>query len=668
MQIVDWILVVGCLLLVLAIGFYTQGYMKSVADFMSAGRVARRYLLAVSKGEQGAGAVVFIGAFEVINHAGFCPSWWGWLPAPILLVVSIFGFVVYRYRETRVMTLGQFYEVRYSRNLRLFAGGLGFFAGLLNFGIIPVIGAKAMVYFLGLPVGLHVMGLDIPTYIILMTIFLVTNVFVVLSGGLITIMMTNCAEGIISQVFNLVVIFGLISIFSWSDINATLSNHPQGQSFLNPLDSFHVKDFNIWLMLMGIFGSIYGTMAWQNQSSYNSAPLTAHESVMGGLLGRWRGMGQAAVVTLLAVCAMTYLHHPHYSADAAVVHAELAKIPNAQTREEMEIPVALTHLLPSGVRGCLCAILILGILGGDSTHLHSWGTLFVQDVLMPLRRTPFSPGQHIRILRWSIIGVAVFVFFFGIYFPLADYISMWWTVTMSIYIGGAGAVIIGGLYWKKGTTAGAWSGFFTGFVASMAGIAAQQIYGKAFPLNGAQISFFTMLLAITAYLAVSILTFKEDFNMDRMLHRGAYAPMEEAIRKDLDEKRKVSFLSRIIGINEDFSLADKWVAAGLFAWTMAFFAIAFLGSLAYLLFPWPASVWSEFWHVTAIVIPIAMSAITAVWFTWGGLRDTIDLFRRLSQEKVNALDSGFVVDHQNMDERAGTLPAAPAPVDRSEAV
>ena len=35
---------------------------------------------------------------------------------------------------------------------------------------------------------------------------------------------------------------------------------------------------------------------------------------------------------------------------------------------------------------------------------------------------------------------------------------------MAVYVGGAGAAIIGGLYWKKGTTAGATSALFTGSV------------------------------------------------------------------------------------------------------------------------------------------------------------------------------------------------------------
>jgi SSS family solute:Na+ symporter len=45
MQLLDWILVVGSLLIVLGVALYTQTYMKRVADFLSAGRVARRYLL-----------------------------------------------------------------------------------------------------------------------------------------------------------------------------------------------------------------------------------------------------------------------------------------------------------------------------------------------------------------------------------------------------------------------------------------------------------------------------------------------------------------------------------------------------------------------------------------------------------------------------------------------
>src|SRR5471030_1305485 len=99
---------------------------------------------------------------------------------------------------------------------------------------------------------------------------------------------------------------------------------------------------------------------------------------------------------------------------------------------------------------------------------------------------------------------------------------MWFTVTQAIYTGGAGAAIIGGLYWKKGTAQGAWAALLTGSGLSVGGIIARQIYGDQFPLNGMQISFFATLAAIAVYGLVSLLTCREDFNMDRMLHRGAH--------------------------------------------------------------------------------------------------------------------------------------------------
>lgn len=651
MHLIDWLIVCGSLLIVLAIGFYTQQYAKSVADFLSAGRVARRYLLAVAKGEMAAGAVVFVAAWEGMAQAGLATGWWRFLAEPIGLFVAIVGFVIYRYRETRAMTLGQFFEIRYSKAFRLFAGSLGFFAGLVNFGIIPAVGARFMVYFLELPPDLILFGFTLPTYIPLMGAFLLVNLFVTLMGGLITIMMTNCVEGIVSQILYLVLIFGLLSTFHWSQINQVLSDRPPGQSWLNPMDSLGLKDFNIWFILMIAVVNIYGTMAWQNQSSYQSAPLTAHEARMGGLLGRWREMGKAAVIGLLGICAITYLHHPDFAVQASHVRLEVSKIADPQIREQMNIPIAITHLLPTGFKGALCAILLLGICGGDANHLHSWGSLFIQDVILPFRKKALTPEQHIRVLRLSMAGVALFAFFFGCLFRQTEYIQMWWSVTQSIYMGGAGAAIIGGLYWKRGTTAGAWTGMLTGTFLSLGGILARQVYGDAFPFNGVQIAFYTMLIAVTTYVVVSLLTFREAFNLDRMLHRGAYAVIPKELGEEvIQPPRRKSSWSKIIGYDENFTLSDKYIAGGLFGWTMLFCLIMVFGTLWNLVQPWPLAVWSEFWHVNAVGIPIVIAVVTCAWFTWGGISDSIALFKQLGKERVNSLDNGAVIDHRNLEE------------------
>lgn len=656
MHTLDWILVAACLAAVLAIGLYTQRYVKSVADFLSAGRLARRYLLTIASGEMGAGTIIYVAMFEVLKNSGFGTWWWGYIGGPIGLLIAISGFIQYRYRETRAMTLGQFFEIRYSRRFRLFAGALAFFAGLVNFGIIPMVEARVMVYLLGFPPQLHIAGTALQTYIPVMACLLLIDLFVTLSGGLITMIVTNFMEGIITQVLTMVIVIGLLCMFSWPQMYQMLSNRPRGQSFINPFDSFSLKDFNIWYIAMGIIMGVF-TTGWQNQSAYGSAPLTPHEGRMGGLMGRVRGLGMGVLV-LLCLCAMTYLQNPQFADGARQVRADVAAIADVKLQKQMEIPIAVSHLLPMGLKGALCTILLLGTIGGQSNHLHSWGSIFIQDVVLPFRRKEFTPHQHLRYLRCSIAGVAVAVFIFGCFFRQTEYIMMWWSITAAIFCGGAGVAIICGLYWKKGTVTGAWAGMLTGSILSVGGIIARQIYGDKIPLNGQQIAFSVMFLAYGVYAVVSRLTCREDFNMDRMLHRGVYAAIKEKVGEP-DEplaSRKLNW-GKIIGYDENFTRGDKWIAGGLFAWSMMFVTIMVVGSICYRIHPWPDWVWGEYWHYYVIVIPLLFAFVITPWFLWGGLRDLRDLFRRLSQQTVNPLDNGTIVGHQNRDEAAITVEA-----------
>ena len=641
MALLDWIAVGVSLALVLAIAACTGRYLKSVADYMAGGRCAGRYMLCVARGEMGSGAVVFVAMFEIFSKAGVTFLWWNWISMLALLLVAITGFVVYRYRETRALTLAQFFEMRYSRTFRIFSGILGFLAGIMNFGIIPAVGSRFFVYFLGLPPSIYIGGLEIPTFVLLMAVLLAITVYLTLSGGQISVMITDCASGLMDQWLFLVVIIGLLCMFSWSQISSTLLAAPPGQSMLNPFDSLQIKDFNLWFVLMGIFVTVYGTMAWQNSSAYNSAARTPHESRMGNVLGRWREFSKLLTMTLLALCAVTFMRHPDFSGESAGIQGILDQISNPQIREQMRVPTALSVLLPAGIKGLLCAIILTGIFGGDTTHLHSWGSMFVQDIVLPLRKKPLSPQQHIRCLRFAMFGVAVFAFLFGTFFSQTEYVAMWFRVTMAIYVGGAGSVIVGGLYWKKGTTAGAWAAMLTGSLLSVGGIVIRQII-PGFPLNGMQISFFATLLAIAVYIVVSLLTRKEDFNLDRMLHRGKYAVQEDQVPEVSAPARKRLLWSRLIGINEKFSRADRWISGSVFWWSVFWVLVLIVGSIWNLVRPWSNAVWSEFWWWAAVMIPLGISIVTTVWFTIGVMRDLRRFFNEIQTERVDVHDNGTV--------------------------
>ena len=60
----DWIIVVVPVLVVLIIGLKSQQYVKSVADFLAAGRVAGRYVICVAAGEAGMGLISLVAIWE----------------------------------------------------------------------------------------------------------------------------------------------------------------------------------------------------------------------------------------------------------------------------------------------------------------------------------------------------------------------------------------------------------------------------------------------------------------------------------------------------------------------------------------------------------------------------------------------------------------------------
>ena len=655
------------------ISFATRSRSSSVADFMAASRVSGRYLVCNARGEAGFGAISAVAMFEAFYNSGFSYSWWGSIGAPIGLLIGLTGFVIYRYRETRCMTLAQFFEVRYSKRFRVFAGLLAFLSGILNYGIFPAVSARFFVYFCGLPPTLHLAGLAIPTFAILMVIFLSVALSMSLTGGQLTIMVTDCIAGLVSMLFYVVIAATLIWMFSWSQVSEALLNRPPGKSMLDPFDSFALSDFNIWYVLIGVFASVYSVMAWQGGHAFNASAANPHEAKMGMILGGWRGFALGVMITLLGVSAYTYMNHPAFAAGAQQVNAVLQGIDNPQLRTQMRVPVALAHFLPVGIKGMFCAIMLFAMLAVDGSYLHSWGSIFIQDVVVPFRKKPFESKVHIRLLRLAIFGVAVFGFLFGLFFTQTDYVLMFFAITGAIYLGGAGAVIIGGLYWKKGTAAAAWTAMTVGSSLAVGGILIGQFWKPLraglltllpnaqwllqhpdkFPINGQVLFFWSMIAAILLYVVVSLLTCREDFNMDAMLHRGRYAAAPQpgdapALIAPVGFKAK---MLGIIGIDSNFTLGDKVLSISVFSWGMFwFFVFVIVTAWNLLVARWSGQLWSDYYHITGVLIPFGIAVVTCVWFTWGGIRDLRRMFASLRTVRRNAHDDGTVVGHRNLDE------------------
>jgi SSS family solute:Na+ symporter len=653
MHWIDWLFIAIPFVLVCVIAVYTRRYIHGVSDFLSAGRLAGRYLVASAESTANVGAISIIALFEMLYKAGTTVGWWQSIKPPLWIFITGTGYIIYRFRETRSMTMAQFLEMRYSRSFRIFMGILAWISGLMNFGLFPVVTAKFFVIFLSFPLVVHPFGsLAVPTYILIMTLLISANLFFVTLGGQLTAMVVDCVEGLISGIMLVALMIGVCYVFSWRQMATAMTSMPPGHSLINPFDAFKTQDFNITYVLLGLVSGIYGYMAWQGNSGFNSSALNPQEAKMGKVLGQWRMFARSCSLTLLAFGAVTYMHHPSFLAGAASVNAEVASVAKQIPPSQSVVPIAIRDYLPNGVRGMFAAIMLFAAMACDTSYMHSWGSIFVQDVLLPIRqarnRPPLSPEEHLRWLRRSIIGVGFFAFGFGILWTQDDYILMFMAVTGAIFLGGAGSCIVGGLYWKRGTTTGAWAGMIVGSTLAVGGIIAQQVTPH-FPLNGQYIFMIAMVCSIFAYVSVSFATSGHSHDMEKLLHRGRYA-VDPVTGEPLPPVKLPDRTWRgILGIDEGSTRTDKIQCTVLFSWSAAWLSAFAIITTWNLIRPWPTSWWVNWTLWTSVILAFVICIATTIWFTWGGLRDLRLLFIRLRTLKVNELDDGRVSDEPDAD-------------------
>ena len=222
LSLIDW-LIIGLVLfgMIYSVSF-TKGLMKSVSDFLSAGRTAGRYLISVSQGAAGLGAISIISFLEVGYITGFSFQWWGLSQGIILFAITASGWVIYRFRQTRSLTLAQFFEKRYSRKFRIFAGIVAFVCGIINFGIFPAVGAQFFISYCGFPDSF----LGIPTFPLVMIILIGIALYFVYTGGQIAVIVADFFQGVFLIVVLFVITIFLYNSVGWDQVSNSLKETP----------------------------------------------------------------------------------------------------------------------------------------------------------------------------------------------------------------------------------------------------------------------------------------------------------------------------------------------------------------------------------------------------------------------------------------------------------
>ena len=794
MHPLDWLIMLVPLAAVLGFAIHARKYARDAVDFLAAGRVASRYVICVGDLAAGLSVINIVASCEATYKVGSAMGFWNTITMPLGMFLALTGYCTYRWRASRALSFGQFVEMRYNRSFRVFCAVLRNIAEMVTNAIGPAIAANFFIYFLGLPHKVHVLGVNLPCFAILVGVSLVLATLAIWPAGRISLLITDTVQSLLSYPIFVIVAGYIFLNFNWhTTMEPVMLNRVPGESFLNPFDISKLRDFNMFALGVTVMATIIQRASWYGNDTTNSAR-TPHEQKMAGILGTWRNGFAFTMVGLTTLLVITVMNHKAFvlpgahgkfsshetrkallnkvaaeavpdaavrgriadaldaipprlldeplsqlknndtiyidtardmingnipdalRAEAAAVAAgerapspELAAIQGANALQaqkvrtlygQMMLPATLRQILPTGVIGLFALLMIMLLVSTDDSRIFNASSTWAQDVILPFMKKPPTSRQHIALLRWSSVAVAVFFFVVAVFFSQLDYINMFTQIMCAIWLGGGGTVMVFGLYSRFGNIVGAWCSIFFGCGFSLAGLILQriwsasvvpvlarhgwtegvfrffakvaeplnpyvdwsfgfnsgestleqaiQLFREKFFMNSTEIYGISMVLSLIAYCLGSWIALKagwcKPFNLDKLLHRGEYADEAEKERMAKAASVKVSLLERIVGIDGEYTRGDRIIAWSVFIYSIGYgFGVVFLGVLFWnFVSPWPKPWWGTYYYITSLIVPIIVGCVSTVWFMWGGIRDGIRLFKDLDARVADASDNGFV--------------------------
>ena len=738
----NWTLTGLAIVGILGLSLYCRRYIRDVADFLSAGRVAGRYVICVGSMEEALGIIALVQMMERNYLCGFAIAFWNITVVALNMILNLSGWCTYRFRETRAMSFGQFLEIRYNRAIRVVASVIRAAADILTEILLPSLAARFFIYFFDLPFTFRVCGIEVSTYVVIMLFTLSIALFIICSGGSVALLVADCVQGLLCYpLFFMIVAFALFT-FSWNDqISPTLLDRVPGESFLNPFDISRLRNFNIFMIIVFVFSNIMNRAIWLG-SGFSTSAKSAHEQKMAGVLGIWRGGFSSLMLTMLGVMMIVMMNHRDFSDKArqtriqlsqkiaseimpqelrADFNARIGQIPeqkqyigvdprlsqkqNLETAyldtaesemkqtgnsnyefqkfrtlySQLMFPIAMRNLMPKWLLGMLMILAVMLMISTDCSRIFMIAAGIAQDLVLPFLKKPMETKHQLWMIRAFAVLVAVIFFFGSLFMAQVDYIQLFIVSVAALWTGGAGALAVFGLYSRFGNTAGAFASLIGGSGFSLVtwlisqnwadhvypwldrkgwvpavgrflnNVSAPfhpfvewQMSATKFPINAYERLFIALLISIVCYVAVSLITYRKPFNLEKMLHRGEYA----------DDKSKVitskwtlkNTFSKLIGITPEYTKGDRIIARSVFCYTFIYrFIICFvLVLLVNTVSPWRPRQWSVYYLITLIIVPTIVGLVSTFWFSIGGIIDLKQMFHDLAARKRDFTDDGRV--------------------------
>jgi SSS family solute:Na+ symporter len=428
----DWIILVVYLVLTLGVGFWVKRYVENLRGYMVANRRVKVALGVATIEATEIGVITFMYFGELGYVTGFACFIIGILGMSAYMLVGKTGFIIAALRRHEVMTIPEFYELRYSRRVRLIGGFILFLGGVLNMGIF----LKFDGIFLS-----EVLGLGEQAIVVIMVAMMVIVITYTVLGGMFSVVVTDFIQFVILAVGMLIATVAILVKVDLVQLSTAVTQQ-FGAAGVNPLVNARFGwMFIVWVLV----SNIAAAALWQPGASKALASESPEVAKKVFTYASLSFAGRAMIPMFWGVAALALLG-PNVSSTAAM-------------------PRLLGLVTPRGFLGLLVAGMLAASMSTYSAYLLAWSSVATRDVVACLRPKDFSDRTTIWLIRVFAIVIGVFLLVFGLWYQIPDTAYQYLFITGAMYTAGALGCVAAGIYWSKANSVGAYTALIMGAMA-----------------------------------------------------------------------------------------------------------------------------------------------------------------------------------------------------------
>ncbi len=190
-QIIDWCILVAYLAGSMYVGLRARKYVENMEGYFVAGRRVKVALGSATLIATEIGIVTFMYFGELGYVSGFSCFILGVIGFIGYMVIGKTGFIVAGLRALKIVTIPEYYELRYGRGVRLLGGILLFLGGVLNMGIFLKMDGLFLTQAMGLGQGM---------LFTVMTVMLFVVISYTILGGMFSVVVTDFIQFVVLSI------------------------------------------------------------------------------------------------------------------------------------------------------------------------------------------------------------------------------------------------------------------------------------------------------------------------------------------------------------------------------------------------------------------------------------------------------------------------------------